>query len=72
MRASVWAGIALIIVGVAVYLRGGFTKKEEVVDVGPLSVSKTERQHIPPWVAGIVVGAGVVLVAAGLRSGSRA
>jgi hypothetical protein len=67
MRASVWAGIALIVVGVAVYLRGGFTKKEEVVDVGPLSVSKTERQHIPPWVAGIVVAGGVILVAAGMR-----
>ena len=67
MRASVWAGIALIVVGVAVYLRGGFTKKEEVVDVGPLSVSKTERQHIPPWVAGIVVAGGVLLVATGMR-----
>jgi hypothetical protein len=67
MRASVWAGIALIVAGVAVYLRGGITKKEEVVDVGPLSVSKTERQPIPPWVAGIVVGAGIVLVATGMR-----
>jgi hypothetical protein len=67
MRASVWAGIALIVVGVAVYLRGGFTKKEEVVDVGPLSVSHTEKQRIPPWIAGIVVAGGVLLVAAGMR-----
>ena len=67
MRASVWAGIALIVVGVAVYLRGGFTKKEEVVDVGPLTVSHSERQYIPPWVAGLVVGAGLVLVATGMR-----
>ena len=67
MRASVWAGIALIVVGVAVYLRGGFTKREEVVDVGPLSVSTEERQSVPPWIAGIAVVAGVVLVATGLR-----
>jgi drug/metabolite transporter (DMT)-like permease len=67
MRGSVWAGIALIVVGIVVYLRGGFTKKEEVVDVGPLSVSHTEKQHIPPWVAGLVVAGGVVLVAAGMR-----
>lgn len=67
MRASVWVGIALIIAGVVVYLRGGVTKKTEVLDVGPLEVSTSERQEIPPWIAGLVVGAGVLLVAAGLR-----
>jgi len=68
MRAAVWVGIALIVAGVAVYLRGGITRKEEVVDVGPLTISKSERQEIPPWIAGLAVGAGVLLVAAGMRS----
>ncbi len=36
MRATVWVGIALIVAGVFVYVRGGITRKEEVVDVGPL------------------------------------
>jgi drug/metabolite transporter (DMT)-like permease len=67
MRATVWAGIALIVVGVAVYLRGGITRKEEVLDVGPLTVTKSERQPIPPWIAGLAVGAGVLLVVAGTR-----
>jgi hypothetical protein len=67
MRASVWVGIALIVAGVFVYLRGGVTRKKEVLDVGPLEVSTSERQQIPPWIAGVVVAAGVVLVAAGLR-----
>jgi hypothetical protein len=67
MRALVWLGIALIIGGVALYLRGGFTRKEEVIDVGPLSVSTSERQTVPPWVAGVAVGAGVLLVVAGMR-----
>ena len=67
MRASVWLGILLIVAGVAVYLRGGITRKEEVIDVGPLTVSKSERQSIPPWIAGLVVGAGVLLVASGMR-----
>ena len=67
MRASVWVGIALIIAGVVVYLRGGITRKEKVVDVGPLEVSTSERQEIPPWIAGLVIGAGVLIVAAGLR-----
>ena len=67
MRALVWVGIALIIGGVAMFLRGGITKKEKVIDVGPLSVSKSERQPIPPWLAGVAVGAGVILVVAGMR-----
>ena len=67
MRASVWVGIALIVAGVAVYLRGGVTRKTEVLEVGPLEVSTSERQEVPPWIAGLAVGAGVLLVAAGLR-----
>ena len=67
MRATVWLGILLIVAGVAVYLRGGITRKEEVIDVGPLTVSKSERQTVPPWIAGVIVGAGVLLVATGLR-----
>lgn len=67
MRASVWVGIALIVAGVAVYLRGGITRKKEVLDVGPLSVSTSERQPIPPVIAGLAVAAGVLLVVVGLR-----
>ena len=67
MRASVWVGIALIVAGVVVYLRGGITRKKEVLDVGPLEVSTSEKQQVPPWIPALAVGAGVVLVAAGLR-----
>ena len=70
MGARVWIGIALIVAGVAVYLRGGITRKEEVVDVGPLSVSKTERQQIPAWIAGLAVAAGVLLVVSAARQKS--
>jgi uncharacterized membrane protein len=67
MRASVLVGIVLIIAGVAIYARGGFTKKENVVDLGPLEVSTSEKQQVPAWIAGLVVAAGVVLVVAGSR-----
>jgi hypothetical protein len=50
-----------------VYLRGGITRKKEVVDVGPLSVSTSEREPVPAWIAGLAVAAGVLLVASGTR-----
>ena len=67
MRASVWVGILLIVAGVAVYVRGGITRKEEVLEVGPLEVSTSERQEIPAWIAGLGVAAGVLLVVSGTR-----
>jgi drug/metabolite transporter (DMT)-like permease len=67
MRPSVILGIALIVVGAAVYFRGGFTTKREVLKVGDLSVSAEERNPIAPWAAGLAVVAGIALVATGAR-----
>ena len=68
MRQSVMLGIALIVVGAVVYLRGGsFTTKREVLKVGDVSVSAEERRSIAPWAAGLVVLAGIALVTTGAR-----
>ncbi len=67
MRAVSWVGIALIIVGVALFLSGGFTSKETVADIGPLKVSAEEKHPVPPWAAGLIVVAGIGLVAMGAR-----
>jgi drug/metabolite transporter (DMT)-like permease len=68
MRGSVMLGIALIVVGVVVYLRGGsFTTRREVLKVGDVSVSAEERSPIAPWAAGLAVLAGIALVASGTR-----
>jgi drug/metabolite transporter (DMT)-like permease len=67
MRPSVILGIALIVVGAAVYFRGGFTTKREVLKVGDLSVSAEEQNPIAPWAAGLAVVAGIALVATGAR-----
>jgi len=67
MRLSVILGIALIVVGAAVWFRGGFTTKREVLKVGDLSVSAEERSPIAPWAAGLAVVAGIALVATGAR-----
>jgi len=65
-------GAVLIVLGiVALALRGiSYTKKEKVLDMGPLEASTTERRSIPlsPVVGGVAVVAGLVLVLAARRN----
>lgn len=69
MRGSVIAGIGLIVIGVAVYVRGGsFTTRRDVLKIGDVSVSAEEQRPIAPWIAGLAVLAGIALVATGARS----
>jgi hypothetical protein len=62
------AGIALIIAGAFVFLRGGsFTSRRNVLNVGGMTVTAEEQHPIRPWVAGLALVAGVVLVVSGTR-----
>ena len=59
-------GIVLIIVGVVMLIWTGFTytKKEKVIDAGPIQVS-ADRQHTvnwPPYAGGLLVIGGTVLM----------
>jgi hypothetical protein len=59
-------GIALIVLGLLGLLYGGlsWTKKEKVIDVGPVEVTadKHERLPVPPLVGGVLLVAGIALV----------
>ena len=59
-------GAILIVLGLVALVWGGitYTKREKVIDVGPIEASVDERKTIPlPPVAGVVaVIAGVILV----------
>ncbi|MBK0378623.1 hypothetical protein [Mucilaginibacter segetis] len=60
-------GIILIVIGAAMLIWTGFTytKKEKVVDAGPIQVS-ADKQHTvawPPYVGGILLIGGIVIVA---------
>ncbi len=62
-------GIILIIVGIVALAYGGFsyTKKEKVIDAGPLQVS-ADKEHtvpLPPILGGLCLVGGVILVVAG-------
>ena len=62
-------GILLIVFGLVALAVGGinYTKREKVVDIGPLQASTEKHETIPlPPVVGIVaVAAGAVLLIAG-------
>jgi uncharacterized membrane protein YidH (DUF202 family) len=65
-------GVVLIILGVLALAYQGFsyTKREKVIDVGPIEASADTKKHvtIPPIVGGIVLVAGVVMVVASRKS----
>src|ERR1041385_5677306 len=65
-------GIVLIIVGVVMLIWTGFTytKKEKVIDAGPIQVS-ADRQHTvnwPPYAGGLLVIGGIVLMLTGKKT----
>jgi uncharacterized membrane protein YidH (DUF202 family) len=64
-------GIILIAIGIIALAYGGitYTKREKVIDAGPLQVSADKEKTIPlpPVLGGICLVGGIVLVLAGGR-----
>jgi uncharacterized membrane protein YidH (DUF202 family) len=65
-------GIILILIGIVALAYGGFTytKREKVVDLGPLKVSADREKTIPlpPILGALCLVGGVVLVVVGNKS----
>ncbi|AYL96371.1 hypothetical protein [Mucilaginibacter celer] len=59
-------GVILIIAGVAMLIWTGFTytKKEKIIDAGPIQVSADKEKSVnwPPYLGGILVIGGIVIV----------
>lgn len=65
---SLVAGVALLVLGAFVLLRGGsFTTRRDVLEVGDVKITADDKQSIPPWAAGVAVAAGLALVVVGVR-----
>ena len=64
-------GIILIAIGIIALAYGGFTytKREKVIDAGPLQVSADKEKTVPfpPVLGGICLVGGIVLVIFGSR-----
>jgi drug/metabolite transporter (DMT)-like permease len=71
MKPGTIIGILLIVLGVVGFALGGFsfTKKEKVLDVGPVEATADDKKTvpIPPLLAGLALVGGVILVAASAR-----
>jgi len=61
-------GLILIIIGIAMLVWTGFTytKKEKIVDAGPIQISADKEKSVnwPPYVGGIILVAGVFVFVA--------
>ncbi len=73
MKPLMLVGIVLVALGAVGLLYGGltYTKNKESVDLGvvDLSISEKERLTIHPAIGGVLLIAGVAVVAASRRSG---
>jgi uncharacterized membrane protein len=60
-------GIVLIVIGAAMLIWTGFTytKKEKVVDAGPIQISADKEKTVswPPYLGGVLLVGGIVIVA---------
>ena len=67
MRPSLIAGLILIAAGIFLILRPlHYSSDRSVVKLGSFQAKVEEDRTLPPWAGGIVLGAGVVLLGAGL------
>ena len=68
-------GVLLIVFGLAALAVGGinYTKREKVIDIGPLQASTEKHETIPlPPVVGVlaIAGGAIILIAGGNRTGA--
>jgi hypothetical protein len=72
MRPAGLIGILLIVFGaIVLVLRGvSYVKDRDTADLGIAKVTTERRGFVPPWVGGVALLAGIVLLFSGRRTGS--
>ena len=64
-------GILLVVIGIVMLIWTGFsfTKREKVVDAGPVHISADKQKTVnwPPYAGGILIVAGVIVLVTGRR-----
>jgi hypothetical protein len=71
MKPITWVGIALIVLGVWVFVYHGinYTRQKKVLDVGSVHIATETHERIPlsPILGGLALAGGVVLLVVGAR-----
>ena len=68
MRGTLIAGIVLAALGAFVVFQGvSYTSDESVFKFGGLEAKMQQKRRVPEWIGGVALGAGLVLVIAGLK-----
>jgi len=68
MRPLVLVGLALVVVGGFILLRGlSFTSQKSVFKVGDFQATVEEHRSVPPWIGGLLLAGGIVLLVGGGR-----
>jgi uncharacterized membrane protein len=72
VKSATLIGIILVIAGIFALAYQGFnyTKREKVVDIGPIHATEDRREHVelPPIIGGLALVGGIVLIAVGSRN----
>lgn len=67
MKASFIAGLVLVAAGIFLILRPPhYSSEQSVFKLGDLEAKMQQERPLPGWVGGAVLGAGIVLLGAGL------
>jgi hypothetical protein len=68
VRGVLIAGCVLGLLGLFIVVRGlSYTREESVFKLGGLEAKMKQERQVPQWLGGVALGAGVVLVVAGLK-----
>jgi len=68
MRALQILGLALIAGGLFILIKSpSYSSEKSLFKVGDVEAKVAQEHAIPPWVGGVVLGAGVILVGFGAR-----
>ncbi|WP_276090377.1 hypothetical protein [Pedobacter sp. JY14-1] len=66
-------GLILIVLGVVMLVWTGFTytKKEKIVDAGPIQISADKEKSVnwPPYAGGLLLIGGIIIFATAKKSG---
>jgi hypothetical protein len=68
MRALLISGAVLIVAGLWMIVRPpSYSREENVFKLGDIEAKMRQEHRVPAWVGGMALGAGLVLLAAGMK-----